>query len=494
MSGKGNNYYAALKATTLFGGIQVVQILVQLIRSKFLAVLIGPYGIGYLGLINNSLSLLEAFTGLGIATSAIKPISNAHTNNPVELGKIVWTVRRLILVTGLFGCICTALLSPLLSIWTFGDTTKTMVFLLVSISILFNQAYSGNISLLKGVRANKGIASVVLVGNILSLILTIPLYYLLGISGIVPGIILISLVNFCLSSWQVKRQDIPTRNAESGLFSRDARQIIFMGIMISLSSVMTLGSSYLLRIYINLEDGLSTVGLYNSGFALITTYVGLVFTAMSLDYFPRIAAVSDNNLIMYQIVNQQAEIAILILGPIICTFILLLNTVVVLLYSTAFLPVVPMLFWAAIGVLLRGVTWSIGYIFLAKSDNKVFFLSELLSNFYFLILSILGYKFLKLEGLGIAYLVGYTISLVQVYAIAKVRYSYSIDKRVVKVVIMHFLFVLVLMAVVYLMSGLVRYISGFVIIASSAVYSVYVISNTISFKEVILSIKTKVAK
>ena len=57
------------------------------------------------------------------------------------------------------------------------------------------------------------------------------------------------------------------------------------------------------------------VGLYSAGFTMIGTYVGMIFTAMGTDYYPRLSAVAKSNELSRQAINQQAEIAILIIAP-----------------------------------------------------------------------------------------------------------------------------------------------------------------------------------
>ena len=69
--------------------------------------------------------------------------------------------------------------------------------------------------------------------------------------------------------------------------------MLSLGFVISMSGLISLGASYIVRIYISNTGGVDDVGLYNAGFALINTYVGLVFTAMGTDYYPRLAAVAN---------------------------------------------------------------------------------------------------------------------------------------------------------------------------------------------------------
>ena len=84
--------------------------------------------------------------------------------------------------------------------------------------------------------------------------------------------------------------------------------------MISFSGLIAIGVSYIVRIFISNQGGISEVGLYSAGFAIINTYVGLVFTAMGTDYYPRLSAVAHSNKECKKTINQQAEMTILLLG------------------------------------------------------------------------------------------------------------------------------------------------------------------------------------
>ena len=55
MAEQQSSYRQIMKATSIFGGVQVFQIFFQVIRSKFIAVLIGPVGMGIVGLLTSTL-------------------------------------------------------------------------------------------------------------------------------------------------------------------------------------------------------------------------------------------------------------------------------------------------------------------------------------------------------------------------------------------------------------------------------------------------------
>ena len=52
------SYRQIMKATSLFGGVQVFQIIIAVVRSKFVAILLGPSGMGIVGLLTSTTGLV----------------------------------------------------------------------------------------------------------------------------------------------------------------------------------------------------------------------------------------------------------------------------------------------------------------------------------------------------------------------------------------------------------------------------------------------------
>lgn len=72
------SYRQIIKATSLFGGVQAVQIIIQVIRPKFIAVLLGTSGIGIIGLLTSTIGLISSMTNFGLGISAVKTIAAAY--------------------------------------------------------------------------------------------------------------------------------------------------------------------------------------------------------------------------------------------------------------------------------------------------------------------------------------------------------------------------------------------------------------------------------
>lgn len=64
-----------LKALGVFGSVQVVTILCSVIRTKLVALWIGPAGVGLITLYNSTVDLISNTTQLNLRQSAVRDIS-----------------------------------------------------------------------------------------------------------------------------------------------------------------------------------------------------------------------------------------------------------------------------------------------------------------------------------------------------------------------------------------------------------------------------------
>jgi len=264
-----------------------------------------------------------------------------------------------------------------------------------------------------------------------------------------------------------------------------------MGFMISLSGLITLGVSYIVRIFISRTGSIADVGFYNAGFAIINTYVGLIFAAMATDYYPRLAAVAHNNQLSKRTVNQQAEIAILILAPILLIFLIFINWVVILLYSKQFIAVNGMIYWAALGMFFKAASWAISFIFLAKGASKLFFWNELLANIYILCLNLIGYHFWGLTGLGLSFLFGYLLYLIQVYIITRIKYDFSYDSSFVNIFTLQLILAICSFMVIKFLNQPLAYIIGLGLIVISSWYSYKELDKRLGIRYIIAEYKKR---
>lgn len=475
-----------MKATSIFGGVQVINIFISIVRSKFIAVLLGPAGMGIAGLLTSTTGLIGSLTNFGLGTSAVKDIAAANeTGDTKRIATVAAVFRRLVWITGLLGAVVTLALSPWLSQLTFGNREYTLAFVWLSVTLLLNQLAGGHMVMLQGMRKLKYLANANITGTLLGLVISVPIYYVWGIDGIVPTIILTSIASLIYAWYFGRKVKIEKAVVDRVTTIAEGKDMLKMGFMISLSGLITTAAAYLVRIYISNTGGVDDVGLYNAGFAIIGTYVGLVFAAMGIDYYPRLAGVAQDNNKARELINQQAEIAILILAPILTIFLVFINWVVILLYSAKFTPINGMIHWAALGMFFKAASWSIGFIFLAKGAARLFFWNELIANVYLLVFNVLGYKWGGLNGLGISFFAAYFVYFIQVFVITRVKYSFSFDKQFSKIMALQLLLgILCFLAVKLLPTTWAYAVGSFIVLVSSA-YSLYELNKHLHLKGLI---------
>ncbi|MDC6407034.1 MULTISPECIES: O-antigen translocase [Maribacter] len=469
---KGSSYRQIMKATSIFGGVQVFNILISILRSKIMAVLLGPAGVGILGLLNTTILLISSLTNFGLGISGVKDIATAKdSNDDYRLAKTISVLNRLIWLTGVAGSLITLFGAKWLSEVAFGNTEYTIAFIWLSITVLLKQLASGHFVILQGLRKLKDLAKANMIGSAIGLLLSIPFYYYLGLEGIVPGLVITALATFLVALYfgkSIKKERVPLPFKE---LKAEGKGMMTMGFMLSLSGIMVLGESYILRVFINYSGGVEEVGLYNAGIALITTYVGLLFTAMETDYYPRLASVASNNTKANELINQQTEIALLILAPVLVGLMVFIDWVIIILYSSEFLAANVMIYWAFLGLFFKVPAWVIGFIFIAKGKSKLFFWNELVSNLYLLLFNILGYHYWGLEGLGISFLVSYVVYLGQVYFIASRKYRFSFQKGFSKIFGLQFILGVLCLVGITMLNTLWMYILGVLLILLSGYFS-----------------------
>lgn len=468
-----SSYRSIFKATSLFGGVQVYQILIGIIKSKVIAVLLGPMGVGVLGLYTSAEQLLKSITTMGLQNSAVRDLSEANSsgdNHRISL--IITVLKRLIVLTGLFGMLMMLVFSPMLSKVSFGDYSYTIPFALFSVCMFLDQICNGQRIILQGLRKLKPLAIVTAIGSTVGLLVSIPIYYIYGVKGIVPTLILTSAASL-LFTWLITRniKVEPQKLTNKDTF-REGSTMLKLGIAMSVSGIIGTLSSYLIRSFIRYNGGVDDVGLFTAGFMLVNTYTGLVFTAMSTDYFPRLAAVNNDNVKCGEIINQQGEIGMLILLPLLLICMVFAPYIVQILYSDKFMPVTGYLLWACSGMLFKTASWSISYIYVAKAEAKLFATIEISVNVISMLFSMVGYVIGGMTGLGIAFSLGFVLYLIIVYVMARGKYSFSFSNVFKRMFVFESSLLLGCLTVVLFTPLTYKYVIGSIFIIFASYYSI----------------------
>lgn len=426
-------YKGIFKSTFLFGFVQVFKVIIGVVKNKAIAILVGPEGMGIMGIYNSTIALIQTGAGLGVSQSAVRDISEARgLNDSARLSKTISTTNRVIYFTALFGCVVTIVLSPWLSEWTMGDKSYTLAYILISFVVGFYIISEGQLAILKGMRQLKSLAKASMIGAFVGLITVIPLFYYLGKRGIVPSLIITSFSALLFSFYYVKRIRYNKRKLSIKELIVEASPMVRMGVALMFITFLSSIVALIISAYIRSKGGFTEVGFYKAGTVILARYFGVIITALSTDYYPRIAAINKDNNLLQDELNKQSSVSLVLCCPLIVIFLFLLPHLIPLLYSSEFMPTVSFLKFAIWGTLITMVSNQVDMILVAKFKIKLFTIIAIGIRAFQLITTIILYNYFGLIGIGITLsLMGILHLLIMtatVYKLYHIRYNYSFIK------------------------------------------------------------------
>ncbi len=468
---KDNNYSHILKYMGIFGGVQGLSIFVGVVRNKILAILLGPEGMGLISLFNSTIRLLCDSTGLGIPISAVREIAEDYRcNNNKRMVYCIQIVRLWTLLVAGIGVVVCIMLSPLLNMWTFEGGGHTLHFVFLSPIIGFTAITGGELAILKGTRKLSNLACISLYGIIASLIISVPLYVVWREAAIVPSLVITAFVQMILTIIYSYRH-YPLHLTFSNASLRRGIGMVKLGMAFVVAGIMGSGAEFLIRSYLNTHGSLEILGLYNAGFMITMTYAGMVFSAMETDFYPRLSAVKSPGTELNRMVNEQIEVSVLLVSPLLIVLMIGLPILLPLLYSNAFIGILCMTQAAVLAMFLRAAYLPMEYIALSRGNPRAYFIQEAFSAVLLVLFIILGYNNFGLRGIGIFMVLSAMVETLFVIIYTRLKYSYRLSTSAMKYFTFQFLIGLFAYASTYIVSVPFYWCMGIFWIAISSYYS-----------------------
>ena len=412
-----------LKAMGLLGSVQGLGVVCSVVRAKLVAIWIGAAGVGVFGLYNSAIDMIASLLHLGLRNSAVKDVASADERT---LARVVKAVRRWSGALGILSAVLTMLFAPLLSKATFGDDEHIWGFVALSLALLLTSLTNGELAILQGRQLLSRLAKASVWGVVAGLAVSVPMFYFMGERSIVPSILAYALTTFIATL--VYRDRSVNRKVDMTFRETAAagKAFVFLGIYMTISGFEQMLSNYAFMAYLNSTASETVVGYYNAGNTLFNRYVGLVFAAITMEYFPRLVEVASSRRRAGLYVSHEAALSMWVLLPVITIFIAAAPLIVRLLYSSEFDVIAPFITIAIVGTVFRAISWCMAFVILARGDGPTYIVTETISAVVGFVLNVAGYRLGGLEGLGVAYILWYVIYTVIIFVVYRYRYRLSL--------------------------------------------------------------------
>ena len=374
---KKHSYSQILKSSALIGGSQVLTILIGIVRTKAMAVFLGPAGFGLMSLYSSIVDLARNIAEMGINSSGVRQIAEAvGTGESERIAQTATVLRRIVVILGLVGASLLILFSEPVSMLTFSSDKHTDSVVLLSLAVFFGCIAGGQGALIQGMRRIADLAKMGVLGSVFGTAISIPLVYWFGEQGVALSLVGVSAMTVLTSWWYSRKIPIQRLSLSMLQVIREASGLLKLGFAFMASALMMTGTAYAVRLILLREVSVEAAGLYQSAWTLGGLYVGFILQAMGADFYPRLTGVISDTAASNRLVNEQAHVSLLLAGPGVVATLVFSPLVISLFYSSEFHEAVGILRWICLGMALRVIIWPIGFIILAKGAQKLFFWSE----------------------------------------------------------------------------------------------------------------------
>jgi O-antigen/teichoic acid export membrane protein len=404
-----SSYRNILRSSLLIGGSSAVNIATGIAKMKVAALILGPTGIGLIGMLQNLMQMSGQLASLGVQTSGARRI--AATREDGGQGEIA-LVRRAILVGALVQSIVAGIALVLLRtpLATLVGLEADHAYLLgwLAFGVAMTVGGGAQTAVLAGLRRVGDIARLQIYSGLTSALAGIAALLTLGDAGIIVLVLALPTATFVMGWHYVARlPEASTREASRGGIWTEWRGLALLGLALMLGNLLTQGGHLTVRSIVLTDLGSAQLGYFQAAWALGMMYLTFVLTAMGVDYLPRLSSVIKDEAAAREMVNQQTEVALLLCGPVIVAMLGLAPWVVSLLYSQAFFPAVELLRWQLVGDVLKVVSWPMGYIIVARGCGPSFISVEAISSAIFVTAVYLLLPQFGLVAAGMAFVVYY---------------------------------------------------------------------------------------
>jgi antigen flippase len=415
-----HSYGQILKSSALIGFSTIVNLAIGIIRTKALAVWLGPAGFGLLGLYSSIADLAQSIAGMGINSSGVRQIAEATGAGDTErIARAAVALRRVAILLGVSGAAILIAFSRQISLLTFGGDQHATAVKLLSATVFFSCLSGGQAALIQGMRRISDLVRMAVLGAVAGASTSIPLVYFLREEGILPALISGAAISLIVSWWYSRKIQVRTPSMTVGQLWREATGLLKLGFAFMASGLMMTGAAYAIRVLVLRKLGFDAAGLYQSAWMLGGMYVGIILGAMGTDFYPRLTTAAQDNKTCNRLVNEQTQVSILLAAPGVIATLTLAPLVITLFYSSKFQEAVEVLRWLCLGMALRVISWPMGFIIIAKGAKGSFFWSELAWTVLYLGLAWASVSAFGLNGAGIAFFGSYIFHVLMIYVIVR---------------------------------------------------------------------------
>ena len=463
MSDKARSY----RNTALIAISSVINIFFSIIKNKFLAIFVGPAGIGSFGILSDFVATVSSIGSFGIATSGVQAIAKASTESNDQVKKTYNTLRYIYTIISLTIVVGIYFLAPYISKLLVKNESFTWFIRIASLTIVFKLRSFIQGNLITGLQRVGLLAKGTAMQGFIAMVVGIGLAYFLGIQAVPYLVLSLGMGSWVVTFIQSRKILSELPNTKKRLPLKQMLPVFLIGISTTWSGLLENIVSITSKGSIARNFGQDFVGYYQVAIGFTYTYISFITQSITSDYYPRLVAiVSKGSDEVAKFVNQQIAISMSLVTPLLFIMLTFSKLFLTLLFSSKFLPANSLINYTVAGTFILVVAWPIGYVFLAHRATKIYIVSELIGNSTLLFLNLGAIWMANFPLLGLAYVLHFVIYLGVIIYIFYRKFNGYITKNNMKTFVINASVITIIIIAKILFVPVVTYVLGSLLILS----------------------------
>lgn len=466
-----------LRATAILSGSSMITILVGLGSSKAWAMLLGPSGVGFMGLLQSLTGIAALIATMGVGTGLVRMGASAIEQG--DAARLAAIYRAAWLIFGGFGLLAVilmAIFSRAIALLMLGNAANWPYVILMSLTVLFTMAAGIQSGFINAHHRVAILARIAITNSVLSSALGLLIVWYWGKPAVPGALVAMAAMSCTITAFQFYRSGITSAVSPHWASVRKAvRELLHFGGPYTLSLLVGQGVQMLMPALVLHQLGADSVGYYRAAIAISVTYLGFLLNAMGQDYYPRISAAAHNPTDLVALVNQQHRLVLLLSVPLFFGMLALAPLLIQLVYSPAFAPAIVVLKWQLMGSLLKFSSWTMAFVILARCNSAVFLFTEAIGGITTFAVSWLCIPIYGLAGLGMGFFATYVVYYLLVWSIVRHEIGFRWSRENLVLLTSALVAVISVFGLSFVVSEVVQTIISLIIACIAASISAYTI-------------------
>ncbi len=420
-------------AFSYLGIHQVVSVLFGLVRSKLIAAFLGPFGMGIFSQANNFMELIRQVSSLGIGEGFLKLVSEYRSHQ--DLAKLKKTILTGLVFFGLIGTFFSLMLglfSRTVSVWLFADPGYGWFVFLIAVTGLLYAEYSAFFYIYQALLKWAEYALVSVIGYVINIFISLMMIYLMQLWGAILSMLIAQVVNLVLAIFVLRRRVLPFSISSVWQHWPDrssfASLVRFIGPLSTITLAATL-TPIVIRSSIVHEFGADANGIYQVVYAISLSYMGLMRNAFTGFGMPKVTESLGEPEKIVQVQNDELRLGLLLLSPILLLIMLTRAIWIPLLYSSAFMDAMPLVFWQSLADLIRMIRFSMNITLLPMGRFRFILLDGLIDWGGWALLSLLLIPTMGIIAVPFSYMLTGLLTLILDFVYHKKTTTFQINSQ-----------------------------------------------------------------